>query len=236
MTGSTAYPPFESGRAAASGTGSQYSSAYGYPSAQSASAAHPAPSSPGHYPSVPGPVLGTQQTYTGMYAAAGAPPGGPVGGYPTSNSAPATTPDIGAGWTAEAVQLAPAANSGQFGHYGKLQYAPSFNTASVSGAAAPQPVAGAAQDHPQYAAPQAVATSEWILQGKLPQQPSSQLIGPFVRFNDFAPATAQYALSVLVVSHPSLANNTVQLHYAVNAPATQPAQSQVLDDFMGELC
>jgi hypothetical protein len=39
---------------------------------------------------------------------------------------------------------------------------------------------------------------------------------------------------VLVVSSAGLAGSTVQLHYAVNAPASQSAASQVLDEFMGE--
>jgi hypothetical protein len=65
-------------------------------------------------------------------------------------------------------------------------------------------------------------------------QPQQQIVGPHVRFNDYDPASGSWGVSVLVVSSPGLAGSTVQLHYAVNAPASQSAPSLVLDEFMGE--
>jgi hypothetical protein len=73
----------------------------------------------------------------------------------------------------------------------------------------------------------------WVLGEKLPQLPANQIVGPMVRLTDFDPVTGTYALSMLVVAHPSLTNSTVQMHYAVNAPATQSAPSQILDEYMG---
>jgi hypothetical protein len=61
-------------------------------------------------------------------------------------------------------------------------------------------------------------------------------VGPHVRFNDYDPASGSWGVSVLVVSSPGLAGSTVQLHYAVNAPASQSAPSMVLDEFMGGCC
>lgn len=222
------YPSFAPAPAGASVNGPGYPAPYGYPASQGAGTGYPAPSGAGNYPSVPAPAPGPQQTYTGMYAAPGS---APAPGYPVGSSSMSGGPSLGAGWTADAVQPATAAKPGQFGHYGHLQHAPSFNTATVSGrvSADYNSTSGA------YARPQAASTSDWVLQGNLPKQPSGQLIGPFVRFNDYDPLTGQYALSVLVASHPSLASSTVQLHYAVNAPATQAAPSQILDDFMGAL-
>lgn len=73
-----------------------------------------------------------------------------------------------------------------------------------------------------------------MLQGPhLPPQPQQQIVGPHVRFNDYDPASGSWGVSVLVVASPGLAGSTVQLHYAVNAPASQSAPSMVLDEFMG---
>lgn len=100
------------------------------------------------------------------------------------------------------------------------RYAPSFNTASETAAAA----AGSATE--------AVDGTGWVLTGKLPHCPTAQLIGPHVRFNDYDPATGTYAVSVLVITNPSLSTSTPQLHWAINAPATTPAPGQLLDEFM----
>lgn len=78
----------------------------------------------------------------------------------------------------------------------------------------------------------ASSPSGWVLTGKLPQAPTAQLIGPHVRFNDHDPITGTTALSVLVVTNPSLSSSTVQLHWAVNGPAMTPAPGQLLDEFM----
>lgn len=229
------YPTATSPAAGPSFNGAGYAEAYGSAPPQTATPGYPAPTGTGHYPSVPPPAAAAHQTYPGRYTAAAGTHPAPAAGYPASNTTPSGAESTGAGWTAEAVQTGHAAAPGQYGHYGNLQHAPSFNTAVVPGPAAAVPSAAQnSSTSAAYATPQAAATSEWMLQGKLPQQPSNQLIGPFVRFNDYEPLTGEYALSVLVVSHPSLASSTVQLHYAVNAPATQSAPSQILDDFMGE--
>lgn len=230
-------------------SGSGYPTTYSYPqSTQAAASGYPASTSSGYYPSVPPPAQAAQQTYPGMYAAGSNSSQAPVAGYPSQglplesgypaadNSNQPGRPSIGAGWTAEGVQTAHATVPGQFGHYGGLQHAPSFNTATVAApGAGPQAAAPAGAAQGSFAQPQTVATSSWVLQGTLPKQPGNQLVGPLVRFNDYDPATGAYAVSVLVVSHPNLASRTVQLHYAVNAPATQSAPSQVLDDFMGKV-
>jgi hypothetical protein len=146
---------------------------------------------------------------------------------------------------AESVQPAPAAAPGQFGHYGHLQHAPSFNTAAGTAQADAATAAlgslnlGTPSTSDAAAGAAALGTSAgagiWNLQGPhLPTLPQQQIVGPHVRFNDYDPASGSWAVSVLVVSSPGLAGSTVQLHYAVNAPASQSAQSQVLDEFMGE--
>eukprot|EP00879_Flechtneria_rotunda_P009341 GHRR01009780.1.p1 GENE.GHRR01009780.1~~GHRR01009780.1.p1 ORF type:complete len:646 (+),score=209.66 GHRR01009780.1:188-2125(+) len=255
---------------------------HGYPGNPQATATHR------YYPSVPSGAAAPQQTYAGMYSTSGsgdaAAPGypqqssdgsvAPSMGFPTSQvtssngtgSVAGQIPSqVGAGWTPESVQPTSAGAPGQYGHYGHLQYAPSFNTAagtghtaamsaaaasavhSASGAAPPagpaavshHSAAGAAgstvnsSSGGNFVMPQAVPSSQWVLQDKLPQPPTQQLIGPMVRFNGYDPSTGTYAVSVLVVSNSSLSNSTMQLHYAVNAPATQQAPAQVLDEFMG---
>jgi len=42
-----------------------------------------------------------------------------------------------------------------------------------------------------------------------------------------------FATSVLVVTHPRLSGSTVQVHYGQDAPASQQAPCQLLDEFMG---
>lgn len=103
------------------------------------------------------------------------------------------------------------------------RYAPSFNTAAGTTAAA---AAGAV-------AANSADPSGWVVTGNMPKHPSAQLIGPHVRFNDFEPSTGTYDLSVLVLAHPSLSSSTVQLHWAMNGPAMTAASSQVRDEVMG---
>jgi hypothetical protein len=38
----------------------------------------------------------------------------------------------------------------------------------------------------------------------LPTAPAAKLVGPFLRLTNFDPASGAYALSVLVVTHPSM--------------------------------
>jgi hypothetical protein len=108
---------------------------------------------------------------------------------------------------------APLQGPDQHHTYGHLQHAPSFNQrpGSVAAAAAPPgaPVPGAVAPAPG-AAP-AAAAGAWTVPPPLPQQPKAQLTGPFLRFNDYDPATGLFAVSVLVVSHPSLAAQGVQV-------------------------
>jgi hypothetical protein len=73
-----------------------------------------------------------------------------------------------------------------------------------------------------------------VLAGEpFPPRPTGDLLGPFVRYNDHDPLTGHYAVSVLAIASPSLAPHTVQLHWALNAPAMTAAPGQVLDEFMG---
>eukprot|EP00882_Tetradesmus_deserticola_P007081 GHRQ01007454.1.p1 GENE.GHRQ01007454.1~~GHRQ01007454.1.p1 ORF type:complete len:673 (+),score=308.38 GHRQ01007454.1:542-2560(+) len=254
--------------------GSQY-----YPSVP-----QPAPGAPQTYPGMyaaaPGAAAPGVPPPAGQYGVAahtGHPPyaapgtdvsnsgSGPAAyGYPpvtgsNSGSTPPTAPQgAGAGWTPESVRPAAAAAPGQFGHYGHLQYAPSFNTSSgtaqavtaavsnlslgPSGAVDAAPSAGGAAGavpgglagKQQLAGQPPVEADAWALQGAhLPQKPQQQVVGPQVRFNDYDPASGNWAVSVLVVSSPELAGSTLQLHYAADAPASQSALSQVLDEVMG---
>lgn len=114
----------------------------------------------------------------------------------------------------------------------RLQFAPSFNTATGVGAAntaAAGETGGVVVGIPGGAA----SPGHWVLTGKLPGKPAAQLVGPMVRLTAYDPSSAAYSLSVLVVSHPSLAAESLQLHYAVDAPAATLAGAQVLDDVMG---
>lgn len=78
--------------------------------------------------------------------------------------------------------------------YGHLEHSPSFN--------------------PSYQ-----PSNHWMLAPPLPQlpMPSNQMIGPFLRFNDYDPAQGTFNVSVLIVAHPSLDHNSVQVMQQTHA-------------------
>jgi hypothetical protein len=68
----------------------------------------------------------------------------------------------------------------------------------------------------------AAAAGAWLLPAPLPQQPKAQITGPFLRFNDYDPATGLFAVSVLVVSHPSMGAQGVQVSSSSSSSKQTP--------------
>jgi hypothetical protein len=95
------------------------------------------------------------------------------------------------------------ASGNQHATYGHLEHAPSFNTASQACRISQTDTmaAAAAGGDPQAC---------WTLAKDLPQAPRQDIIGPFLRFNDYDPMSGTFATSVLVVTHPRISGSTIQ--------------------------
>ena len=190
----------------------------GYPSAPAGysepqSGAYPTMGSngaaPGGYPPLqPGNPFGSSEP-SGLYPPLAASSNAPQ--YPSPSSGAPFAPSASYPSASGPAPSGPAfpnmkPGSDQQATYGHLQHAPSFNQASQacrpSQTDNPTVVAAAAGGDPQAC---------WTLAKDLPQAPKQDIIGPFLRFNDYDTMSGTFATSVLVVTHPRLSGSTVQV-------------------------